>query len=112
MRKPLLLISVVCCLLLSATTPLTLAMDWEDPENDSIAVLSLGPWFGARLFFELPLLPAPIRTNIFNDGPDPVGSSEGDDGDDSDDDPEQDGAEGGPIPLDSVGNGNLTGARE
>jgi hypothetical protein len=110
MRKPLLLICVICCLLLSGATPLISAVDRQSSDDTSVA-WSLGSWFAAELP-GLRLLPAPIYTNIFNDGPDPVESSEPKEDQTTDEDSEDDESTGGPTPFDSGGSGNVSGSRE
>ena len=109
MRKPLLLICVVCCLLFSAATPLAFA---EDRSQDSPAVWDLGSWLSLAQLFHLPLLDLPYGTNIFNDGPEPVGSSEEEE-ESSEDEPEpEDVPDGGPAPLENIVNPDLSSARD
>ena len=110
MRKPLLLICVICCLLFSGATPLMSAADRRG-SNDSSDAWSLGSWIAANIP-GLPLLPTPIYTNIFNDGPDPVESSEAKEEEANEEDPEPDDSIGGPTPFDSGGTGNVTGSHE
>jgi len=110
MRKPLLLICVICCLLLSGATPLISAVDRQS-SSDAPADWSLGSWFAANLP-GLGLLPTPIYTNIFNDGPDPVESSDPKEDEATDEDPEDDESTGGPTPFDSGGSGDISGSRE
>jgi hypothetical protein len=110
MRKPLLLICVICCLLLSGATPLLSAVDRQGSDETAVA-WSLGSWFAAELP-GLRLLPTPIYTNIFNDGPDPVESSEQKEDDTSEEEAEDDESSGGPTPFDSGTSGNISGSRE
>ena len=72
MRKPLLLISVICCLLLSSATPLLSSVDRRHSSYDPAGSWDLGSWF-ISLIASLPLLPVPTYTNIFNDGAFPTG---------------------------------------
>jgi hypothetical protein len=110
MRKPLLLMSMVCCLLLSATTPLLSAVEWQDSVTDSAAGWSLGSWFAARIP-GLPLLANPMFVNIFNDGPDPVESGEPEEDESAEEPPAPDDSDCGPKPLNGA-NTNIPGSRE
>jgi hypothetical protein len=113
MRRPLLLICVVCCLLLSAITPLAFAEDRDVRWNqDSPAVRNLGPLLTIAQFIRLPLLDMPRRIYIFNDGPEPVGSSEEEEGNTEDESESGEAPEGGPTPMERAASSNLPGPRE
>ena len=109
MRKPLLLISVVCCLLFSGTTPLLSAIDRQDSLSESSVCWSLGSWFAARIP-GLPLLTDPVFGSIFNDGPDPVETGEPEE-DENTEDPPPENMDGVAQPLDSA-SGNIPGTRQ
>ena len=113
MRKPLLLSCVVCCLLFSAATPLAFAEDRNENRNqDSPAVWGLGSWLSLAQLFHLPLLDLPYGTNIFNDGPEPVGSSEEEEESSEGESAPEDVPEGGPTPLETIVNPDLSSARD
>jgi hypothetical protein len=108
MRKPLVLLSVVICLLFSGATPLLhAASDRQDISYDQPARWRLGALIVAKIY--VPILPAPIYTNIFNDGPDPVESSEPKEGDGGEEASDNDDQDDQASPFDSGTNGTLSG---
>jgi hypothetical protein len=111
MRKPLLLICLVCCLLLAGSTSLSAAANRQDTTDVSTAGWTISSWFAARLP-GLILLPEPMQTNIFVDGPDPVESSQPKEDDSPAENPDDDDNTGGPTPFDSGGSGNISGSRD
>jgi hypothetical protein len=111
MRKPLLLTCLIFCLLLSGATPIMSADNLRDTSDGSAGEWSIGSWFAVRLP-GLIALPAPIYTNIFNDGPDPVESSDQKEEESSEENPEEEDNTGEPTPFDSGGSGTVSGSRE
>lgn len=114
MRKPLSRICVVCCLIVLTASPLFASVRsispqaWEDTQNSSWLRLD----WGVFKLFDLPIpLPGPV-VNIFNDGPDPVESSEKETEEVSEDDSEEESSGGGTSPFDSSGPSTTSGQRE
>jgi hypothetical protein len=114
MRKPLLLICAVCCLLFSATSLLASAESPDELWNqDSPAIWDVGSWLYPAQLFHLPFLNSPITSLIFNDGPDPVGTSEKEEGGNPENESESgEASDGGPTPMESMVNPNLNGERD
>jgi hypothetical protein len=114
MRKPLSRICVVCCLIVLTASPLfasfriSSSQAWDDAQNSSWLRLD----WGRIKLIDLPIpLPAPI-VDIFNDGPDPVESSEKETEDVSEDQDEEETSGGGTSPFDHSGPGTTSGQRE
>jgi len=112
MRKPLLMICVICCLLFSGMTPLLAAEDWDESWQQNYPIIrDYVSWVPIVKSF-LPIVNPWRGTNIFNDGPEPVGSQE-DKEEGSEGESDQDtGPESGAVPMTRVDDPtNIGGAR-
>ncbi len=114
MRKPLSRICAVCCLIVLAASPLfaslriSSARAWDDPQNSSWLRLD---WSTVK-FVSAPIpLPAPV-VRIFNDGPDPVESSEKETEEVNEDENDDKSSASRTSPFDLGGTGTTSRPRE
>ena len=112
MRNPLLLICVICCLLFSGVTPLMATEDRDESWDLDYPVFhGYGSWLTLVKIF-LPTINPSRGTNIFNDGPDPVGSKEENDEGAEGESDQDTGPESGAVPMTRVDDPNsIAGAR-